>query len=92
MAFWRADLVRVNGYNEAFTSWGGEDNELITRLINSGVRKKSLKMGGIGYHLYHDETCRDLGSKNVQLMEEAISGKMVFVNQGLSKYLEKQKD
>eukprot|EP01034_Spumella_vulgaris_P002141 gene2141-2791_t len=28
MAFWKEDLVRVNGYNECFTGWGREDNEI----------------------------------------------------------------
>ena len=25
MAFWRSDLIRVNGYDEEFRGWGGED-------------------------------------------------------------------
>jgi predicted glycosyltransferase involved in capsule biosynthesis len=40
MAFWRDDLVKVNGYNEAFIGWGREDNEIGLRLIHSGLRKR----------------------------------------------------
>ena len=32
--FWRADLERVNGYDEAMTGWGAEDKELAARLIH----------------------------------------------------------
>src|SRR5262249_43026288 len=28
LAIWRKDLLRVNGYNEAFVGWGREDSEL----------------------------------------------------------------
>lgn len=36
MAFWRDDVVRVNGYNEAIEGWGREDSELAARLQQSG--------------------------------------------------------
>ena len=29
LGLWREDLVRVNGYNEAFVGWGREDSELV---------------------------------------------------------------
>ena len=47
MAFWKEDLLKVNGYNEAITGWGSEDHELVCRLINSGVRKRTIKFAGI---------------------------------------------
>ena len=43
MAFWKEDLLKVNGYNEAITGWGSEDHELVCRLINNGVRKRTIK-------------------------------------------------
>ncbi len=43
LAIWRDDLVRVNGYNEAFTGWGREDSELAVRLMNSGVRRRGAR-------------------------------------------------
>lgn len=46
MAFWRSDLIRVNGYDEEFRGWGGEDSELATRLNNSGVRQRCMKFRG----------------------------------------------
>ena len=55
MAFWKQDLLRVNGYNEEFTGWGREDNELAARLINAGLLKRVIKFSAVVYHLYHEQ-------------------------------------
>lgn len=86
MAFWKNDLVAVNGYNEAFTGWGREDSELAIRLINNGIKKKFLKMGGVAYHIYHREACRQMEEKNTVMMEDAIRQKLTKAEDGLSKY------
>lgn len=52
-AFWRADLVRVNGWDESIEGWGPEDKELCARLSNAGVQRRSLMLGGIAWHLHH---------------------------------------
>lgn len=87
MAFWKNDLLRVNGYNEAFTGWGREDSELAIRLINAGVKKKFLKMGGITYHLYHKEASRELESRNIKMMEDAIKEKRTQAEKGIAQYI-----
>jgi glycosyltransferase involved in cell wall biosynthesis len=87
MAFWRKDLVEVNGYNEAFTGWGREDSELAIRLINSNVEKQFIKMGGICFHLYHKEASRELEAKNVQMMDDAIKLRITRAEIGLDQYL-----
>ncbi|WP_294596155.1 glycosyltransferase family 2 protein [uncultured Rikenella sp.] len=52
-AYWKSDLIAVNGFNEDITGWGAEDAELAFRMMHNGVRKKILKMGGIVYHMWH---------------------------------------
>jgi glycosyltransferase involved in cell wall biosynthesis len=86
MSFWRRDLLKVNGYNEDFTGWGREDSELAIRLINAGIKKKFLKMGGITYHLFHPEASRDMDSRNTALMQMAIKEKLVVASKGLNQY------
>jgi glycosyltransferase involved in cell wall biosynthesis len=86
MAFWRKDLMMVNGYNESFTGWGREDSELAIRLINAGLQKQFIKMGGVCYHLYHHEASRELESRNISMMQEAIENKRVRAEKGLDKY------
>jgi glycosyltransferase involved in cell wall biosynthesis len=58
-AAWRADLVRVNGFDEEFAGWGPEDKELAARLGNAGVRRQTLLFGGIAVHLHHPPAARD---------------------------------
>lgn len=87
MAFWKKDLVMVNGYNEDFTGWGKEDSELAIRLINAGIKKRFIKFGGITYHLYHKEASKVLEARNHKLMEDSIQQKLISAENGLNKYL-----
>ncbi len=87
MAFWREDLVRVNGYNENFIGWGREDSDIAVRLINAGLQKQFLKFGGISFHLYHKEAPRNNDEKNTALMNETIAKKIYWAEKGLNQYL-----
>lgn len=60
MAFWKADFVQVNGYNNDLKGWGHEDEELATRLVNNGIIKKSVKFRCIQYHIFHPLASREL--------------------------------
>ena len=87
MAFFKKDLLKVNGYNEAFTGWGSEDREIAIRLINGGIKKQFLKNSGICYHLYHPSSSKEKETKNEELMRLAIETKSTWANDGLNKYL-----
>ncbi len=87
MAFWKEDLLKVNGYNEEFLGWGKEDSEIAIRLINAGIKKLFLKFGGISYHLYHKEASRDLEDRNVAIMNRTIADKLIWANKGIQQYL-----
>lgn len=87
MAFWKTDLLRVNGYNEAFESWGHEDSELAYRLIFSGVRKKFLKMGGVTFHLYHKMASREGEGEQMLELKRRIANRQSWTEDGLEKYL-----
>ena len=56
MAFWRDDLLAVNGYDECFEGWGREDSELAARLIHSGIRRRNFKFAAVAYHLWHPDS------------------------------------
>lgn len=55
-SFWRADIVRVNGYDERLEGCGGEDVDLCTRLASVGVMQRRLRFVALAYHLYHPRT------------------------------------
>ena len=85
MAFWRDDLLRVNGYNEDIKGWGREDSELSWRLINAGVKKRFLKFGGVQFHLFHKENSKDCDPRNIELMERTRNEKIKWVPNGIRK-------
>jgi glycosyltransferase involved in cell wall biosynthesis len=87
LAFYKEDMVRINGYNEAFVGWGSEDRDVAIRLMNAGVKKLSIKMGAVCYHLYHKLNERNNELRNEKLMYEAIDKKLVRAKDGLDKYL-----
>lgn len=57
MAFWRQDLLRVNGYDQGYRGWGREDTDLAARLFHAGLRRRSL-IGAALLHLWHPEAER----------------------------------
>ena len=87
MAFAKRDLIKVNGYNEAFKGWGSEDREIAIRLINAGVKKQSLKMGAVCFHLFHGVRSRNVEIENEAKMKAAIEQNLVEAPEGLNKYL-----
>lgn len=46
-------LWEVNGYDEDFHSYWGEDGDLFVRVRNSGARILGLKSYAVQYHLFH---------------------------------------
>lgn len=86
MAFWRKDLVQVNGYNESITGWGKEDSELAVRLINNGINRLFIKFGGICYHLYHKEASKERHDINENVLQNTISAGSTTCAQGLNQH------
>lgn len=86
-AFWRKDLINVNGFNEAFQGWGREDTDICLRLNNNGVNRINLKFAGIAYHLYHPEAQRTSLAANDKILQDAIYHKLTFCKLGLDQYM-----
>lgn len=53
LGFWKSDFIKVNGFEEEFVGWGSEDREFCLRLMNIGVRRRSVEFGIVQYHLDH---------------------------------------
>ncbi len=73
MSYWMSDAVAINGYNNAFTGWGSEDDDFADRLRMTGVRCTSVRFGAIAYHLDHPPADRSGVEKNAQLRQSARS-------------------
>lgn len=86
MAFWKKDLLTVNGYNESFKGWGKEDNELAVRLLNAGLQLRFIKFGAVVYHLYHKVADLSAVPANEEKLLQAIAQRVTFVPAGMNNY------
>jgi hypothetical protein len=86
LGIWRDDLVRVNGYNEAFIGWGREDSELAVRLMNLGVQRVDVRGWALCYHLWHPPASRTGLATNDDLLAEAQRRKVTRCEQGLDQH------
>ncbi len=83
LALWRADAIRVNGFDERFEGWGGEDNDLAQRLINAGVVKRRLRFGGLVFHLDHPLSPRPPSGRNDQIFDANRQAGRVRIDAGI---------
>lgn len=81
--FWRDDLVRANGFNEAIEGWGPEDKELVARLEHAGVRRQTLLFGGIACHLHHPPASRAALPANLAVLEDTRRERRIRCDLGL---------
>lgn len=87
MSMWRRDLITVNGFNEDFVGWGREDSEFVLRMLNNGISRYDLRLGGVAYHLYHKENTRDKLDENDELLEKAVKMRQRTCQHGLKDHL-----
>jgi len=85
LSFWRQDAMAINGFNEDFEGWGREDSEFVVRLLNSGIKRQNLKLGGAGFHIWHHENSKQMLHKNQALLDEALLERKKWCNNGLVK-------
>lgn len=87
MSFWRDDIIKINGYNEAFVGWGGDDSELANRLHNAGIAGKRLKFSAVIYHIFHKEEDKSNLEKNIAIQMLSRNEKLSYAEDGINKYL-----
>ncbi len=92
MAFWRDDVVRVNGYNEAIEGWGREDSELAARLQQSGVLRRNLKFSAVAWHLHHPTRSQASLDQNHAIFEGTMRDRVERCEHGLDQWLARHPD
>ena len=81
--FWRSDLLRVNGFDEAMTGWGAEDKELCARLENAGIGRQTLLFAAIAWHLAHPPASRDAAAANLGRWRRTVESRLVRCAAGI---------
>jgi hypothetical protein len=91
MAFWRDDLVAVNGYDEDYVGWGtGEDSDVGTRLYHLGRRRKFVYGCAITYHLNHPPAPRGHHAASLGRLADTIRQRKIRCEHGLDRHLAKK--
>jgi len=60
-SIFRNDIESVNGYDENYIGWGGEDQDIALRLVMAGLRGTSVIKSAKMIHLWHP---REIGDKH----------------------------
>jgi glycosyltransferase involved in cell wall biosynthesis len=83
-SMFKNEIIKVNGFNEDFVSWGREDSEFVQRLYNAGIKKQLLKFSGIQYHLFHRQSKPHLD--NDMILESTIQDNSKWCENGINNY------
>ena len=87
MSAWRDDLLRVNGFDERFEGYGGEDQELAKRLRHAGIRRRQIKFAAHAIHLHHTSRApddpNDMSLPNNRLIAETLATRAVRADRGI---------
>ena len=84
MAFWKEDLISINGFDERYTSWGLEDSDIAVRMMHAGFKRINLKWAALCYHLNHP--VKEATSKNTAMMLKVIRDKAIRSQIGIDQH------
>jgi len=80
----RETYFKVNGFNNDIEGWGREDSEFVSRLYNSGVKRRDLRFCAIQYHLFHREYSRKSLRLNDKILKESIDLSITSCRNGIN--------
>lgn len=83
LGVWREDILRVNGFNNAYMGWGLEDTDFVVRLIRGGVRRRSGDYACQVLHLDHERRSIESGSPNQALFQNTMAGDFFRTDDGI---------
>lgn len=86
LSAWRADLLRINGFDERYSGWGLEDSDLVIRLLHAGVRHKDARFAAPVFHLWHRENDRSQLAENRRQLDDILASDRVAALVGLDQY------
>lgn len=89
-SFWKKDFIAVNGYDESFNKWGGEDSDLAHRFLNRGLKALPLRFGGFVFHLHHTTNGfykNPNDNPNHRILLTHIANGTTYIENGIDKWL-----
>lgn len=86
-AYWKSDLLRVNGFDEQMVGWGREDNEIAARLYHCGIRRRNLKFAALTIHLFHRLRNSTGENPNDKYLRETLERRVTRCRLGVDQHL-----
>lgn len=77
-------VLAVDGFEGGLFGWGPDDSDIAVRLINAGLKVKSLRFAAPVLHLWHAEESRNNLEQNRQYLQEAMQSKRIRAKLGIS--------
>ncbi len=88
MAYWRDDVMAVNGFDESYMGRGmGADSDLGSRIYNLGRARKFVYGRALVYHLDHTIMPRPHHAANRARLDDVLRTGKVRCEKGLNQYL-----
>lgn len=87
MGFWRDDLIRLNGFNEAMTGWGREDTELVARAFHAGLLRRDVRFSALAFHLWHRTRKNVVDNPNDRVLAATRASGAIRCADGLDQHL-----
>ena len=85
--WWRADLLRLNGFDERMVGWGREDEELAWRAHHAGLACRQLRFSALAFHLHHTERHHDGASANDGYLAETLATRSARCALGVDQHI-----
>jgi len=92
LAVRRSDLLRVDGFDAAYSGWGREDSDLVVRLMRSRIRRKDGRFATAVLHLWHAENDRSHLPRNDRLLASVRQSDQIKAEVGLSALKQRPED
>ncbi len=88
MAFWRDDLLRLNGFNETMLGWGREDTELAVRAFHSGLMRRDVRFSALATHIFHPTRKHEVrDNPNDRILEATRVQRLLRCDSGVAQHL-----
>jgi len=81
-AFWRNDIININGFDASYEGWGREDSDIAARFFHAGIMRRNL-YGMPVLHLWHPEASRQKLTENDAILQDCLNTKRIRAKMGI---------
>jgi glycosyltransferase involved in cell wall biosynthesis len=76
----KSHLVAINGYNEAYSDWGSDDDDIRVRLTRSGLREKRMKKARLFHREFLERRFKPTSASSADILQKTRESDAVVAN------------